>query len=283
MFETTGKLETSQGRVAYGMAGKGPLVVFLHGNSSCKEIFEKQFTPELTAKYCLVACDLPGHGQSDDAPMPESGYTIKGFAQVLIEALAQLNPRQIILVGWSLGGHIALEMLGRWPDVTAVWITGTPPIDGGMEDMIAAFRPSEHMELTFKPDFTAAEAEAYTRATLGETVALEAWMSEAAQRADGRFRPVIQSSALGGVNMDERRIVRETEKPVAVVVGEHEPFVNNGFLQELSYGHLWEDKVHVLPGLAHMPFWEAPEAVNSLLESFLDYATAENERADIGG
>ena len=36
----------------------------------------------------------------------------------------------------------------------------------------------------------------------------------------------------------------------------------------LDYRKLWDGKVHVLAGLAHMPFWEAPERLNPLLARF---------------
>jgi pimeloyl-ACP methyl ester carboxylesterase len=35
----------------------------------------------------------------------------------------------VILVGWSLGGHIAIEMLLRSERIKGIVITGTPPVD----------------------------------------------------------------------------------------------------------------------------------------------------------
>jgi pimeloyl-ACP methyl ester carboxylesterase len=39
----------------------------------------------------------------------------------------------IIAVGWSLGGHVALEMVKRSTRIKGIMITGTPPIDGPNE------------------------------------------------------------------------------------------------------------------------------------------------------
>jgi len=45
--------------------------------------------------------------------------------------------------------------------------------------------------------------------------------------------------------------------------------VNNTYLQGVAYRHLWEGTVHVLPGVGHAPFWQAPEPFNQLLARFL--------------
>ena len=159
----------------------------------------------------------------------------------------------------------------RWPGTIAAWITGTPP--AGPADMQSAFLPSEHMALTFKESFTLEEARAYARETTGEGVPLEDWMIEAARRADGRFRPLMLQSVIEGLDLDEREIAATAARPLAVVSGGKEPFVNNDYLTSLAYRNLWDGKVHILDGLGHMPFWEAPERINPLFARFLDEVT----------
>lgn len=269
-----GKVATAHGEIAWmEEPADGPTVVFLHGNSSCKEIFGRQFVPPLTGKYRLIAMDLPGHGGSSDAADPDTGYSINGFARAIIAAMEGLGLTDVTIVGWSLGGHVAVEILERWPAAKAIWITGTPPISGTVEDMAAGFLQSEHMALTFKPDFTDEEAALYAQETVGEGVPVEDWMVTACRRADGRFRPVMAATALSGVNADERAAVKNATKPVAVVSGAGEPFVNNAFLTGLDYGNLWDGKVHILEGTGHNPFWEVPEMLNPLLARFLDEVT----------
>ena len=56
----------------------------------------------------------------------------------------------------------------------------------------------------------------------------------------------------------------------AVVTGGAEPYVNNAFLGKVAYRNLWDGKVHVLEGLGHAPFWQAPDVFNPLFERFLD-------------
>lgn len=268
----TGFSNTAHGRLAWvDSGGEGPVVLLIHGNSSCKEIFGRQLVSELGLNYRMIAFDLPGHGASSNAPEPKLTYSIHGFADAAIALLDDLKITEAVIVGWSLGGHAALEMLGRWPGTVAAWITGTPP--AGPADMGEAFLPSDHMGLTFKEVFSEDEARVYAQETVGEGVELLAWMTAAALRADGRFRPLMLQSVAEGRDMDGRAIAGSATKPLAVVSGEHEPFVNNDFLKSVTYANLWDGKVHILEGLAHMPFWEAPARINPMLGRFLDDVT----------
>ena len=268
----TGFCETPHGRLAWAdSGGEGPVVLFIHGNSSCKEMFGKQFISELGLGYRMIAFDLPGHGASSNAPDPSMTYSIHGFADATMSFLDAMGIDKAVLVGWSLGGHIALEMMVRWPGTVAAWVTGTPPAGGG--DMAEAFLPYEHMGLTFQESFTEEEARIQVQGGVGKHVEVLPWMVEASVRADGRFRPMMAQSVAEGRDLDGREIAATAPQPLAVVSGSDEPFVNNAFLKSLTYNNLWDRKVHILEGLGHMPFWEAPETVNPLLGRFLDEVT----------
>lgn len=271
-MQKTGFTETDHGRIAWAeTAGGGPAVLFIHGNSSAKEIFGRQLESEIGKRHRLIAFDLPGHGASSDAPDPAATYSIHGFADAAMDFLDARGISQAVIVGWSLGGHAALEMMDRWPGTIAAWITGTPP--AGAADMELAFLPSPHMHLTFQETFTDEEARLYAQDTTGEGVTLEPWMIEAARRADGRFRPLMLKSAMEGADLDGREIAATSPLPLAVVSGGAEPFISNEFLRSVTYRNLWDRQVHVLDGLGHMPFWEAPSRVNPLLARFLDEVT----------
>ena len=268
----TGFCDTPHGRLAWAdSGGEGPVVLLIHGNSSCKEMFGRQLISELGLVYRMIAFDLPGHGASSDAPDPAMTYSIHGFADAAISLLDALGIDRAVIVGWSLGGHAALEMMARWPGTVAAWITGTPP--AGAADMAQAFLPYEHMGLTFQESFTDEEARIQVQGGVGENVVALPWMIEAAKRADGRFRPMMAQSVAEGRDLDGREIVARVPQPLAVVSGSAEPFVSNAFLKSVAYNNLWDGKVHILEGLGHMPFWEDAEQVNPLLGRFLDEVT----------
>lgn len=69
--------------------GKGTPLVFIHGNSSSKAIFENQIKA-LGDTHQVICFDLPGHGSSDNAKDTKT-YSFPGYADVIIEALGSLK------------------------------------------------------------------------------------------------------------------------------------------------------------------------------------------------
>lgn len=263
----TTTVETSHGRLAVlDRAGGGLPVVFIHGNSSCKEAFSLQFAaPEFRARR-LVALDLPGHGGSEDAADPARTYCLGGYAEAVTEALAALRIAQAVVIGWSLGGHIALETIPRFGGLAGILIVGTPPVRLTGEESGAAFKPSELMDLTFKEAFTDEDAVAYTRPACGPDKPVDPGLLAACKRTDGRARSFLGQSLGEGRALDEVDLVAGMRVPLAVLNGAEDPFVNTDYVDGIAYGTLWGDRPVVLPGVGHGAFREAPDL-------FDDYAT----------
>lgn len=264
-------LSTPSGAIAVAQSRTdGSPVLMVHGNSACKEIFARQFDSPLLADYRLIALDLPGHGASADAADPQATYALDGFAAVCASVLDQLGVGAVPVLGWSLGGHIGLELLGRRPDrVSAVMIVGTPPIPLDLSVMGAAFKPSPVMGLTGKEDFSDEEARLYAQHTSAVDGVVAPHLLAMCQRADGRFRRMMFESLAAGRALDEVAIVRDAKVPLAVVNGSEDGFVNLDYIASLPYGRLWEGQTHVLPGLGHAPFLQGPERFNPLFARFL--------------
>jgi pimeloyl-ACP methyl ester carboxylesterase len=81
---------TSHGSLAVEESGQGSLLVLLiHGNSSCRGVFRHQLQGRLAENHRLIAFDLPGHGQSSNAPDPTQSYTRPGLADAAVELLGR--------------------------------------------------------------------------------------------------------------------------------------------------------------------------------------------------
>lgn len=250
-------------------AGQGPAVLLIHGNSSCKEVFRNQLLGDLGKTYRLIAMDLPGHGDSSDAHDPAATYTMPGYAQTALALMEALGVARYAVMGWSLGGHIGIDMLPRTDRIAGLMITGTPPAGKGEGALAKAFLPSEHMGLAGKRDFTPEECEIYARATAGINAPYEPFLLEAVIRTDGRARETMLGAFAMGIGESQEEIVATSPTPLAIVNGGDEPFANNEFVRGQRYAALWEDTVHILPGLGHAPFWEDPSAFDPHLARFL--------------
>ena len=248
--------------------GEGAPVLLIHGNSSCKEVFRNQMQGPIGARYRLIAMDLPGHGGSGDAHQPERTYSMSGYADTAVEVMGSLGHERFAMFGWSLGGHIGFEILAGSSVLTGLMITGAPPVAQGADAVAAGFLPSEHMHLAGQRDFNAAEIDAYARATCGVNAPFEDFLHDAVARTDGRARELMLSSFMAGNGHDQKAAATRSAVPLAIVDGAEEPFVNNDFVTGLAYDNLWEDRVHLIDGIGHAPFWEAPDLFDPYLQRF---------------
>ena len=94
--------------------GGGRAVVFLHGNSSSARTWLPVLTGPFGRRFRCLAFDLPGHGQSAPAA-DHSTYSLPGYAAVLAAFTRACGAAGAVIVGWSLGGHIALEAAPAMP------------------------------------------------------------------------------------------------------------------------------------------------------------------------
>jgi len=248
----------------------GPVCLLIHGNSSCKEVFRNQMQGEPGRRYRLVAVDLPGHGASDDARDPELTYRMGGYADAIMEAATAMGIERAALLGWSLGGHIGLDAIGRYPQLTGLLISGTPPIPCTEEGFATGFARSPHMHLAGQEVLSAQEVDDYAHATCGRNAPYDPLLKQAVARTDGRARRLMIEAFAGQRDPDQLALALDSRVPLAIVNGAEDEFINNAYIAGLPYRNLWDGRVHDLEGLGHAPFWEAPERFDPLFLRFLD-------------
>jgi pimeloyl-ACP methyl ester carboxylesterase len=259
-------IPTSHGWIAVEECGEGALpVVFIHGNSFCRGVFRHQMQADLVGDYRLLALDLPGHGESVDAVDPVRTYTRPGLADAVIETLGELAVSEAVVIGWSLGGHIGMEMMSRLPGMRGLMITGAPPV--GRTNMAEGFIASSHRGLAAREVLSESEIDAFVRAVFGSS--RETFLCDAVRRADGQLRKRVFEAARAGAGVDQRLLAETSRVPLAVVNGAADPLINLDYIDTVRYANSWEGRCHRLPGLGHAPFWEAPEMFNPILERFL--------------
>ncbi len=86
--------------------GQGTPIILIHGFCETHEIWNG-FDTKLSIYGRVISIDIPGFGNS---PLVSVPFTIDAIAEILLTWLKERDFKDIILVGHSLGGYIALAM-----------------------------------------------------------------------------------------------------------------------------------------------------------------------------
>jgi pimeloyl-ACP methyl ester carboxylesterase len=96
----------------YEVHGTGRPLVLLHGGLGSGEMFGPVL-PLLAAEHQVVAPDLQGHGRTADIDRPLDVRLMADDIAALIDHLGLNRPD---VVGYSLGGGVALHLAAKYPD-----------------------------------------------------------------------------------------------------------------------------------------------------------------------
>jgi 3-oxoadipate enol-lactonase len=116
--------------IHYLIRGQGEPLLLIHGlgGSGADWVFQ---VAALEKRFQVIVPDLPGSGRS--AP-PRDEYTIEGFATSLWSLLDHLGISRTNIIGFSMGGAVALEMAARRP-------SHVPRL--GLINSLATYRPDD--------------------------------------------------------------------------------------------------------------------------------------------
>jgi len=246
-------------------------LVFIHGNSLNASLFTNQFNAQALNQYRIVALDLPGHGDSLKSENPQQDYGVNKFIATLQELIQKLNLDNIVLVGHSLGGHIAIHLLPALLktglQIKGIVLIGTPPLTlpPALEK---AFLPNPSMGLAFKPDLSSDEIQMLSKAFINVEMPQFEKVESAIRTTDPLARAYIGQSIATEINESEVDILHNTDIPLAIFHGKDDALVNPDYIKKQKF-NLWRGAVQVIEEAGHCPFIEQPEIFNTLLRDFL--------------
>ena len=84
-------------------------VVMLHGWASNCELFRASALP-VSAKYRVLAPDMPGHGET---PEPPFDWRVDDYVDFVIHFISHFGCKKVILLGHSFGGRVIIKLANR--------------------------------------------------------------------------------------------------------------------------------------------------------------------------
>jgi len=105
-----------------------PRIIFLHGFLGSGSDWVP-IARQLENEYCCILVDLPGHGESDiEANGNPDLFFTETVDALAMELSSSATPEPCFLVGYSMGGRIALSLLLRHPELfeKAIIVSASP-------------------------------------------------------------------------------------------------------------------------------------------------------------
>jgi pimeloyl-ACP methyl ester carboxylesterase len=278
MQPATYKIDTSVGSIAISDSKPNgsentPTVIFIHGHLCNRGFFIHQIQSPLLAKYRLISLDLPGYGESSPPANPEETYSFPGFTEAVSEVVRILKLKNIVIVGWSLGGHVALELTSRIDGLKGLLITGTPPIEVSADGLSRGFRivNPKILECFGKGNLSQEEAELMATICGYDGSKEKQFIVDAIFQSDEGAKTIYPQSIARGIGQNELEIVKKWPHPIAVIAGQEDIGINTDYIiNEVDFRNLWKGKVHMINGAGHAVHMEKPQEFNAILSEFLE-------------
>jgi haloalkane dehalogenase len=260
-------------RLAYIDEGKGPPVVFIHGEPTWSFLWRKVIQPIRDAGYRCIAPDLPGFGRSDK-PLDMEWYTYDRHTESTARLFAELKLRDATIVVHDWGGPIGLRVAVEHPDRIGRMVVLNTGIFTGyqkMSDAWLAFRElaqrSEDLPVSFL-----IRAGCKRPPPAGVIAAYEAPFPNPAAKAGARAFPLIlpTSPQMNGAATGQRVLAAlgSDPRPKLIIWGEADPIlpIQAGWRFARAIG---AEVDHVIPGVGHFLQEDAGHQVGRMIASWL--------------
>ena len=266
-------VQLSDGYTHYELDGSenGIPVVLVHGFSVPYFIWDPTFKFLTESDFRVLRYDLFGRGFSD---RPKLRYNIVTFCKQLRELLDTLGFEQINLMGFSMGGVISASFTIRYPERVRKLIlvdpAGAKPVN--ISRMIKAATTPGYGELALglfgdRQLVKSVESDFYDPAHVKEFVTK--YMVQLKYK--GFMRAIISTVRNGmlGNFTETYKQVGIQKTPAALFWGVNDktvPFEHSDNIRAA----IPQAQFHALENCGHIPHYEKPDEVNSLLLEFLN-------------
>ena len=256
-------------KLYYETHGAGKPLILLHGGLGAIEMFGPNL-PALANGRQVIAVDLQGHGRTADIDRPLSVELMADDIAALIKHLKLERPD---VMGYSLGGGVALQTAIRHPELVGKLVIVSTPIKR------SAFYPDI---LAQQGQVTAAAAEAMKQTPMYQLYASIAPRPEDWARLLGKIGEAMKN------DFDFSKDVAGIKATTLVVAGDADIFPPAhavevfGLLGGGKRDGGWDgsgqpkSKLAILPGLTHYTIFSAP-ALASTVIPFLDAPTPKGQ------
>jgi len=238
-------------------SSKKGIIVLIHGNSSSARVFSK-----LQLDFKSLLPTLPGHEIESLEGNSEASFTLKTMKVALLDLIHPYD-EPILLVGNSLGGHLALEIAENVNNLVGLMIFGAPPVKKPL-NLEEAFLQEEDLQifLTEKPSTMEIDLAART-SVFNENHAQQ--ISNDFVMTDPRVRSTIAADVVAGNWSNQYETFIDLNCQRTIVSGDQDPITNKNYLRSVVKASGPESKYIEIMDCGHYPTLEQPDIMSELI------------------
>jgi len=251
--------------LAVDVAGSGPPVLFLHGVGGNRSNWRDQLGA-LAPEFLAAAWDARGYGDSDDYDGPFAMPEVSADAVRVLDALGADGAH---IVGLSMGGLIAQDILARHPDRVRSLVladTSRGRTSAQSDEWVDAFLAARRAPLLAgktPADIAPKVAEGLVGRAATAAVRERLVASLSALRKDGYLK-ALEAVTVHEPLLDHTRV----RVPCLVLVGEDDRVTPVRAAQSLAR-RIPGARLEVIPEAGHLSNIERPDIFNALILDFL--------------
>jgi len=277
------RIETFDGvPLAWFEAGDGPPVVLINGIGVDRRGLEPQVA-HLAKRFRVLLWDYRGVGASGPIPY-ERAVSMAAHASDLLAVLRAAGVDRAAVVGWSMGVHVALELLRHQPEVawslvlccgasSALFeqysqVPGTGPVARGLLGLVArAHRP---LELAMRMGVRTPLLLPFARgAGLVSKRADQRVFEDQARSVAACDMRTYLGTMVELLRADCDDVLPRVRVPTLLVAGEADRMVRLETIRKMA-DRIADAEVLVVPRSGHYCLLEEPELINERVERHLD-------------
>ena len=246
-----------------------PIVLFLHGFLGSGEDFEPAIEV-LCDQFCCLTLDLPGHGQTIVTGADEQ-YTMAQTAAAIVDFLDRLPIDQYFLVGYSLGGRLALYLALHFPQrfPKSVVVSASPGLETEA-DRQTRLQQDEQLAEQLEADFPTF-LEQWYRQPLFQSLSCYPGFAQLQQRRS-KNRPADLAKSLRFLSTGRQpslwAALAQHTAPLLLLVGADDHKFSQ--LNQTMSDRCATAQQAIVPNCGHAPHLEQPEAFARLVRSFFE-------------
>jgi pimeloyl-ACP methyl ester carboxylesterase len=283
-FDDARMIDSHDGGTIYTISrGSGPVVVFCHGVTLSSRVWSKQFDAFPAAGFRAVAFDSRGHGESRAG---DTGHSLDNLADDLRTVLEELDLRDVVLVGHSMGGMSVQAFAIRHPEVIEARVRGLVLMSSSSHNLVSdakRVRGAVERVLNLGPDvgtFMRQRNLGLLLANIGFGDNPHPSHVEATREMlAGCDKETTREAVSALLHLDLTEGLPQLQIPTLVVVGTADaltPPRDSRRIAELVPGA----RLVEYPGAGHMLMYERTDEVDALIMDFARACQAVDDRAE---